>query len=65
MEQTRRRLAQEVARLGGDYAHVLDESVDVKHDDVQGEAWLHGRFKYMLYARPGHAGRSASPPRDS
>ena len=31
------RLAQEVARL------------DVRHDDAAGEAWLHGRFSYMLY----------------
>ncbi|HXT23368.1 MAG TPA: hypothetical protein VN749_00920 [Candidatus Eisenbacteria bacterium] len=42
-------LEQEVARLGGSYAHVLNESVDSKHDDNSGEAWLHGRFTYMLY----------------
>lgn len=46
------RLLQEVTRLGGDYAHVLDESIDVKRDDAAGEAWLHGRFDYMLYRRP-------------
>ena len=46
------RLRQEIARLGGDYAHVHDESIDVKHDDAAGEAWLHGRFGYMLYRRP-------------
>ncbi len=51
MEQTRARLQQEVLRLGGDCAHVLDESVDSRHDDVTGEAWLHGRFTYMLYRR--------------
>jgi len=45
------RLAQEVARLGGDCAHVLTESIDVRHDDAVGEAWLHGRFSYMLYRR--------------
>ena len=28
---------------------VLSESVDSRHDDVQGEAWLHGRFTYVLY----------------
>jgi hypothetical protein len=46
------RLAQEVARLGGHFAHVHDETIDPKHDDAAGEAWLHGRFSYMLYRRP-------------
>ena len=46
------RLAQEVARLGGHYAHVLDESIDSRHDDATRQAWLHGRFTYMLYRRP-------------
>jgi hypothetical protein len=45
------RLVQEVARLGGHYAHVHDEAIDPKHDDAAGEAWLHGRFGYMLYRR--------------
>jgi hypothetical protein len=43
------RLEQEVVRLGGSYAHVLDESVVSHHDDVTGETWLHGSFTYMLY----------------
>jgi hypothetical protein len=47
--QTRERLAEETARLGGRYAHVLDESIDTRHDAATGEAWLHGRFTYMLY----------------
>ena len=42
------RLHQELARLGGDYAHVLEESIDSRHDDATGEAWLHGRFSYLL-----------------
>ena len=46
------RLVQEVARLGGDYAHVHDETIDPRHDDAAGEAWLHGRFTYLLYRRP-------------
>jgi hypothetical protein len=46
------RLVQEIARLGGDYAHVHDEVINPKHDDAAGEAWLHGRFAYMLYRRP-------------
>jgi hypothetical protein len=54
MAQVRIRLEQEVARLGGDYAHVLTESVDSKHDPVNGEAWLHGCFTYMLYRQALH-----------
>ena len=46
------RLNQEIARLGGHFAHVLHESVDSRHDDVSGEAWLRGRFVYVLYRRP-------------
>ena len=42
----------EVTRLGGHFAHVHGESIDPKHDDAAGEAWLHGRFSYMLYRRP-------------
>jgi hypothetical protein len=50
------RLEQEVARLGGDYAHVIDEHVDSRRDDLTTESWLHGRFSYVLYRRgPGPA----------
>ena len=49
LAQVRLRLNQEISRLGGNYAHVLNESIDSKHDDVSGEAWLHGQFTYMLY----------------
>ena len=49
MARTGTRLEQEVVRLGGHYAHVLDESIDSRHDGATGEAWLHGRFTYMLY----------------
>ena len=52
MANAESRLVQEVARLGGDYAHVHDESIAPKHDDAAGEAWLHGSFTYMLYRRP-------------
>ena len=45
------RLAQEIGRLGGHFAHVHDEVIDPRHDDAAGEAWLHGRFSYMLYRR--------------
>jgi hypothetical protein len=52
MSQAHIRIEQEVARLGGHYAHVLDESIESRHDDKTGEGWLHGRFSYMLYRRP-------------
>jgi hypothetical protein len=51
MKNTEARFAQEVARLGGHYAHVLDESIHTRRDDVAGEAWLQGRFTYVLYRR--------------
>jgi hypothetical protein len=46
------RLSQEVRRLGGDYAHVLDEAVGTRHDDRTGEVWLRGRITYLLLRRP-------------
>jgi hypothetical protein len=49
------RLPQEIVRLGGDYAHVLDEHIDSRRNDATGEAWLHGRFSYTLYRRPSRA----------
>jgi len=51
MRQTALRLEQEIARLEGDYAHVVDEIIETRHDDVKGEAWLRGRFDYVLYRR--------------
>lgn len=51
MDRVRLRLEQEVARLGGDFAHVLDETVDSRRDERTSEAWLHGRFTYMLYGK--------------
>ena len=51
MKQTDARLRQEVVRLGGDYAHVLDESIDSRHDDASSETWLHGLSTYSLYRR--------------
>jgi hypothetical protein len=51
MERTRLRLEQEVTRLGGHYAHVVDEHIDSHRDDATGESWLYGRFSYVLYRR--------------
>ena len=52
MERTRHRLEQEVKRLGGHYAHVLDEHIDSQRDDAKGESWLRGRFNYIVYRQP-------------
>ena len=52
MTQARQRLEQEIARLGGHYAHIIDESIDPRRDDSRGEAWLHGRFTYVLFRAP-------------
>ena len=49
---TTSRLAQEIARLGGDCARIHDEWIDSRHDPATGEAWLHGRFSYTLYRQP-------------
>ena len=49
MIQVRGRLEQEIGRLGGTCAHVLSEHVESKHDAPANEAWLHGRFTYVLY----------------
>ena len=43
MVNAENRLVQEVARLGGHFAHVFDEAIEPKHDSVHGQAWLHGR----------------------
>ena len=52
MAHAEARLAQEIVRLGGHYVHVHSESIDIRHDDAAGEAWLHGSFSYTLYRRP-------------
>ena len=52
MTQATARLAEEVARLGGDYAHVGEETICPRHDDAAGEGWLYGRFGTVLYREP-------------
>jgi hypothetical protein len=51
MAQARDRLEQEIVRLGGDYAHVLKETIDARRNDAVGDAWLHGRFDYVLFRK--------------
>ena len=62
MVNTEDRLAQEMARLGGHYAHVYDELIEPRRNQATGEAWLHGRFSYMLYRRSSGAAIAASEP---
>jgi hypothetical protein len=50
------RIEQEVARLGGHYAHVLSESVESHHDGATNESWLAARFTYMLYRQSAKTG---------
>src|SRR6476659_980035 len=38
------RLREEIVRLGGRCAHVLHETIEPRHDQSTGEAWLYGRF---------------------
>ena len=52
MAQADKRLEQEIARLGGDFAHVLDEHVESKYSGATGQSWLTGRFRYVLYRKP-------------
>ena len=59
MDHARVRIEQEVARLGGHYAHIHDESIDIRRDEAKGEAWLYGRFEFVLYREPGPAARPA------
>jgi hypothetical protein len=54
MDRARVRLEQEIARLGGHYAHVLTEEIEPRHDDRSGEAWMYGRFDFELYRRNSH-----------
>lgn len=52
MVHAKERLGQEVARLGGDCAHVLTEHIEPRRDERAGEAWMYGRFEYELYRLP-------------
>lgn len=52
MEEAERRILQEVARLGGSCAHVVDEVITAKTDDASALFWLRGRFQYVMYRHP-------------
>ena len=49
LANARERLREEIRRLGGRYAHVLQESIGPRRNTYTGEAWMYGRFTYMLY----------------
>lgn len=49
MTAVRHRLTSEIERLRGRCAHVVGESIEARHDGATGEAWLRGRFTYVLY----------------
>jgi hypothetical protein len=49
MTKARRRLVGEIERLHGRCAHVVGTSIEPRHDGATGEAWLRGRFTYVLY----------------
>ncbi len=52
MAQARERIRQEVERLGGSCAHVLDEAIVARQDEASGEFWLAGTFRYVMYVHP-------------
>jgi len=52
LEEAERRITQEVQRLGGSCAHVVDEVITAKVDDGSAEFALHGRFRFVMYVHP-------------
>jgi len=54
MDRVRVRIHQEIARLGGDCAHVVSEDIEPRRDERSGEMWMYGRFEYTLYRRHGN-----------
>lgn len=46
------RITQEVQRLSGTCAHVLDESVVSHRDDATEEFWLVGTYRFTMYVHP-------------
>ena len=52
MSRARARIGDEVTRLGGSCAHVVDEVIAVRRDDGSGDFWLSGTFRYVMYVHP-------------
>jgi hypothetical protein len=51
-EVAEERIRQEVLRLGGSCAHVVDEAITAKTDDAAALFWLRGRFRFVMYVHP-------------
>ncbi len=51
-QEATRRIEQEVRRLGGSCAHVVDEQIDPHTDYNSATTWLHGRYTIILYRHP-------------
>jgi hypothetical protein len=52
ISEAERVIAQEVARLGGSCAHVVEETIKSKIDDVARTFELRGAFRFILYRHP-------------
>jgi hypothetical protein len=57
-EQAAERIRQEVLRLGGTCAHVVDEAITAKTNDAEALFSLRGRFRFVMYV---HAGTAHAP----
>jgi len=55
LEAAERRATQELVRLGGSCAHIIDEQIVAKIDDTTGTFWLHGGFRFVMYRHPPRA----------
>ena len=49
---TEERLRQELGRLGGSCAHIVDEQVTARTDDASAMFWLRGRYRFLMYRHP-------------
>ncbi|MEO8706020.1 MAG: hypothetical protein ABI867_38680 [Kofleriaceae bacterium] len=52
LDHAEARMVQEVVRLGGSCAHVVDEKITAKVDDASAMFSLHGRFRYVMFTHP-------------
>lgn len=46
------RVSQEIGRLGGSCAHIVDEQITAKTDDASAVFWLRGRYRFLMYRHP-------------
>jgi hypothetical protein len=55
MAHVSERIAQEIRRLQGSCAHILEEDIKPKVDNTAGRYRLEGTFSYVLYRHPASA----------